>query len=91
MREGSGGLGTGQDWGWDRGGPSPPQVETLWPPWLLKWKGGPLGLPSEQRLCKTEHGRLARELRHRDTHASLQEEECSEPFEEEEIHQQSYE
>lgn len=50
-----------------------------------------MGLPSEQRLCKTEHGRLARELRHRDTHASLQEEECSEPFEEEEIHQQSYE
>lgn len=42
-------------------GPSPPPVETLWPPWLLQMEEGPFGpWPVSRDLCKTEQGWLAR-------------------------------
>lgn len=65
-------LGTGQDWGWGRGGPQPSTSGNPLATMTAKMEEGALWAYPVSKNCKTEQGWLARGLRHRDTHASLQ-------------------
>lgn len=64
--------GTGQDWGWGRGGPQPSTSGNPLATMAAKMEEGALWACPVSRDFKTEQGWLARGLRLRDTHAALQ-------------------